>query len=409
MLRVPGFRAIWAAEVLSVAGDQLARLGLTIMVLQRTGSPAWSAGVYALTFLPALVGGVLLGPLADRFPRRAVMVASDLVRAALVAVMAVPGVPLWAVAGLVVVVVLAGTPYSAAQSALLPDLLPGDLLHRGMAVRQITAQTAQVAGFGTGGLLVAVLSPQAALLLDALTFAVSAALVRFLVRAGTERPTAGEADAAPGAAPRPSALAELSAGLRVVLRHRRRRYLACAAWVLGMFVLPEALAASYAASIGAAAVGTGVLMAADPAGSVLGAVLFTRLVPAERRERLIAPLAAGAALPLAVAPLLPGLWTSVVLWALSGACATACLVQVQSGFVRATPSAVRGRAVGVAASGLIAAQGLAILAGGLIAEHSSPPIALSACGLAGLLLAGGVLLLGRRADHETPDPAHRPA
>src|SRR3954453_11272221 len=78
VFRVPEFRALWTAEVLSVAGDQLARLGLAVVVLQRTGSPAWSAVVYALTFLPALAGGVVLGPLADRFPRRSVMVVADL-------------------------------------------------------------------------------------------------------------------------------------------------------------------------------------------------------------------------------------------------------------------------------------------------------------------------------------------
>lgn len=404
VLRVPAFRAIWAAEVLSVAGDQLARLGLTIIVLQRTGSPAWSAGVYALTFLPALLGGVLLGHLADRFPRRTVMVAADLVRAALVTVMAVPGVPLWLLCALVVLVVLAGTPYASAQSALLPDLLPGDLLHRGMTVRQVTAQTAQVAGFGVGGLLVAALSPTAALLLDGLTFVVSAALIRLLVRVGAERP-------APATAAQATEPGGALAGLRVVFGHRRRRYLACTAWVIGIFVLPEALAASYAASVGAGAIGTGLLMAADPAGSVVGAVLFSRLVAVHRRDRFVPWLVAGAALPLVLCPLATGITPSVLLWALSGACATACLVHVQSGFVRATETGVRGRAVGVAASGLIAAQGVAILLGGLVAQHAGPSVAVGVGGVAGLLLAGGVLLLGRGAgsDDSADAPAAVPA
>src|SRR3712207_470122 len=92
--RVPEFRALWAAEVVSVAGDQLARVGLTVLVYDRTSSAAWAAASYALTFLPALLGGVLLGRLADRHPRREVMVASDAVRAVLVAVMALPGLPI---------------------------------------------------------------------------------------------------------------------------------------------------------------------------------------------------------------------------------------------------------------------------------------------------------------------------
>ena len=90
-LRVPEFRALWAAELVSVAGDQLARVGLSVLVFGRTGSAAWAAATYALTFLPALVGGVLLGRLADRHPRRQVMIVCDLVRALLVALMVLPG------------------------------------------------------------------------------------------------------------------------------------------------------------------------------------------------------------------------------------------------------------------------------------------------------------------------------
>lgn len=398
---VPEFRALWSAEVLSVTGDQLARLALTVVVLQRTGSPAWSAAVYALTFLPALAGGLLLGPLADRFPRRTVMVVADLVRAAMVTVMAVPGVPLWALATLVVLVVLAGAPHTAAQGALLPDVLEGDLLQRGIAVRQITAQVAQVAGFAVGGVVVAVLDPSAALLIDAATFGLSALVVGALVRRG-EPSGAGGGRAGPD---RTSA-GGVRSGLRLVLRHPRRRYLVCTAWLVGIFVLPEALAASYAVAIGVGAVGTGILMAAGPVGSVAGAALFTRVVPVRWRDRALVPLAAGAAVPLLVSPLASGLVPSFALWAVSGACATAALVQAQAGFVRATPADVRGTATGIAASGLVAAQGVAILLGGLVAERASPPIALAACGAGGLLLAGGVRLLARTRG-AAGVPAHR--
>jgi MFS family permease len=174
VLGVPGFRALWLAELLSVAGDQLARVALAVLVFGRTGSASWSALTYALTFLPALLGGVLLGGLADRFPRRRVLVAADLARAGLVAVMAVPGLPLWVLCALLVATVLLAAPHTAAQGALLPQLLPGELYERGLAVRQITAQSAQLVGFAAGGVLVGALDPAVALLADALTFALSA-------------------------------------------------------------------------------------------------------------------------------------------------------------------------------------------------------------------------------------------
>jgi MFS family permease len=70
---------LWAAAAQSVVGDQLARVALSVLDFQRTGSAAWTAGMYALTQLPALLSGVLLSGLADRFSRRAVMVTCDLV------------------------------------------------------------------------------------------------------------------------------------------------------------------------------------------------------------------------------------------------------------------------------------------------------------------------------------------
>src|SRR5690348_9701371 len=91
---VAEFRALWAAELFSVAGDQLARVALAVIVFARTNSAGLTAITYALTFVPALFGGVLLGGLGDRYPRRDVMVASDVVRGLLVALMALSGVPL---------------------------------------------------------------------------------------------------------------------------------------------------------------------------------------------------------------------------------------------------------------------------------------------------------------------------
>src|SRR5688572_28798166 len=88
------FRYIWFAELASVVGDQLARVALAVLVYGRTGSALWAAFTYALTFLPALLGGVLLSWLADRYRRREVMIMADLLRAGLVAAMAIARLPL---------------------------------------------------------------------------------------------------------------------------------------------------------------------------------------------------------------------------------------------------------------------------------------------------------------------------
>src|SRR5690606_41957222 len=90
---------------------------------------------------------------------REVMTFSGVAGAVLVAVMAIPELPLWLLCTVLVVVVLLGSPHTAAQGALYPEILAGELYERGLAVRQITSQTAQLVGFASGGLLAAALSP----------------------------------------------------------------------------------------------------------------------------------------------------------------------------------------------------------------------------------------------------------
>jgi len=379
-LRVPEFRALWGAELVSVAGDQFARVGLSVLVFGRTGSAAWAAATYALTFLPALVGGVLLGRLADRCPRRRVMLACDLVRAVLVALMALPGTPLPVLCALLVAVVLLAPLHTAALGAQLPEVVPGPVFDAALTLRYVTGQVAQVAGFALGGLLVATLSPSAALTLDAASFLVSALAVRLGV---AERPVPA------AAAPARSATWSVDAreALRTVLYDGRRRALVCAAWLVGCFVLPEALAVPYAQQLGLDTAAAGLLMAADPAGSVLGGWLFTRFVPDSVRRRTIGPLALAAALPLGLCGLEPGFGTTLVLWGISGAFATASLVQAQAEFVRVTPGELRGRAIGVAAAGLIGAQGLAVLLGGIVAQVWGARAAVALCGALGIAVA----------------------
>src|SRR5690349_7781515 len=94
VLGIREFRALWAAELLSVLGDQLARVALAVLVFQRTSSAALTALTYALTFAPAVLGGALLSGLADRYPRRFVLVTTDVARALLAGAMAIPVLPL---------------------------------------------------------------------------------------------------------------------------------------------------------------------------------------------------------------------------------------------------------------------------------------------------------------------------
>ena len=376
------FRVIWAAELLSVLGDQLARVALAVLVYARTGSGALAAGAYALTFLPALLGGVLLGWTADRFRRRTVMVVCDVLRAGGLAVMALPGMSLVAVCALLVAVVLLGAPHGAALGALMPDMLDGDAYEKGLAVRQITIQSAQLVGFGLGGVVVAGLGAGVALLADAGTFLASAALLGLGL---VDRPAPERL--APVGEARLTRVRAIAGGIAAIARDPRRRVLVALAWTVGWFVVPEGLAAPYAAQLGADPAVVGLLMAADPLGSVLGAWLFVRFVPGELRERLVGVLAVAAGLPLLLMAARPGVLLTLLLWGLSGMFSTAYLLQTQAGFVRATPGSRRGGAIGAVASGIVASQGIAVLVGGLLADALSPAQSVAVCGGIGSSLA----------------------
>ena len=388
-LRVAEFRLLWFADAQSMAGDQLARVALSVLVFERTSSALLTALTYALTFLPALIGGALLSGLADRLPRRRVMIAADLTRAVLIGLMAIPGTPLWLVCTLLVFVVLAGSPFSAAESALLPEILSGDVFVVGTGLRTITNQLAQLAGFAFGGLAVAAIGARASLGIDAVTFAASALMIALGVK---RRP----APAKVGEDTESSYLASITAGARLVAKDPKLRTLLGFSWLLGLYVVPEGVAPPYAHSLGASAVGVGLLMAAGPAGTALGTYLFLRLVPSGARSAWMNGLAIVAGLPLVVCWLRPGMAVSIVLWGLSGA-ATAYQIQVVTEYVRAVPDNRRAQAVGVAASGLLAVQGVGILLGGLVASRFGAASAVGLAGGVGAGLAVWFTVLWRRA------------
>jgi MFS family permease len=178
VLANPEFRAIYGAQALSVAGDQLARIAVALLIFSRSGSPLLTALAYGVTYLPWLIGGPWLSVYADRLPRRRVMVACDVIRAATVLLIAIPGIPL-AIALLVVCLVsLLEPPFMASRAALLADVAPTSNHYAAASALGATVnQLGQVIGFGIGGAIVAAISPRGAIIVDSVTFVASAALL----------------------------------------------------------------------------------------------------------------------------------------------------------------------------------------------------------------------------------------
>jgi MFS family permease len=375
------FRALFAAQSVSVVGDQFARVALSVLVFSRTGSPAWTALAYGLTFLPDLVGGPLLAGLADRHPRRRLMVTADLGRAGIVALMAAPGAPLWLVCVLLVAVQLIGAPATAARGALLPAVLGADAYPAGQALMQTVTQAAQVIGFAGGGALVAGIGSGGVLLVDAGTFLLSAALVWLAV---APRPVPV------GDAVRRSWWPDLTSGAWLVWTDPRLRTLVLFACVSGFYIVGEALAVPYATALGGDAVVVGLMFAAYAVGAAVGMLLVARL-PLPARLRLMGPLAVATCVPLVACFFDPNLVLVLVLFVASGA-GSAYQVVASTSFVLAVPDERRGQAFGLAVTALRVAQGLGVTLAGVAAEVAAPH---QVVGIAGVLGVCAVLAVGR--------------
>jgi len=368
-LAVREFRALWAGEMLSTAGDQLCRIALTVLVYLDTSSAAWAALAYAATMLPAGLGSLLLGGLAARHPHRELIVAIGIVRAALAGAMALalPLPLLFVLAGLLA---LGSGPARLARRALAPDT-------RGRGgLRAVAVEAAHVAGLFAGAALLALTDPRIALGVNAATYAGAALAVLLGVR---HRPA--EPD------PTPATL-EVAA---VVWRDRDTRgpWLLCC--LSGLFVVPAGLAAAYGHDLGLAVAAVGVLMAAQPAGGAAGAWFATR-TPAGRGPVLLVTFAVAAGLPLAACLLDPPLPVVLAAWAVSGACVAAFVSLAQARLAGAVPERYRAGMPELARAGVLTSLGVAVLGAGVLADATSPASAVGAGGVTGTVLTALVVM-----------------
>jgi MFS family permease len=367
-----------------------------VLVYQRTASPLLSALTFAIGHLPWLLGGPFLATIADRFPRHRVLIAADVGRAVVLAGMAIPGTPLPVLLGLLFLVSLCAPPFESARSALMADVLDGDRYAVATSLTNITLQLAQVIGFLAAGALVTVLSPSAALLIDSATFVVSALWLGL----GLRRRPAPTGDDGPR-----SVWRDTGAGLRLIRRSPRLLAIMGVLWVATLFTYAsEGVAAPLVEELGSTdAAAIGVLLAANPLGVAIGGLVVARLVAPERRERLVIPLVVLSLAPILVAGLVaviaaPGAIPFAVvvgLLVVSGL-GSSWLIPLNVSFVRAVPAAYRGRAFGVAVSGLYGVQALGALGAGLVAEGVSASGVLALSGGLGLIAVAPALVAYRR-------------
>jgi MFS family permease len=376
------FRALWWAEAVSLVGDQLTRIALSVLVFDRTASTALTALTYAMTFLPDAISGPLLSGLADRCPRRGLMVVCCGIQASLIAAIAIPGLPIGVIAAFTATSAFVQAPYRAAQSACVAVVASESTETYGVANASMVLmrETGQLAGLAGAGVAIAALGVTPALLLDAASFLFAGGLV------------AGRLERRP--APRPRT------GPRVRSQpDPRRRPLVTFTLLCALTVLPFGLAVPLVAQLGAPRWATGLLLAADPAGMVIAGHLARRHLTLARQQVWMGPLAIvslAAMIPMALARH----WlVCAALLFLSGAAAI-YTITAKTLFMGTLPDGSRGFAAGLVRAGLRVSQGLVLLAGGWIADLTgSAAQTISGTGLLGATACLVTALSWRRVRH----------
>jgi predicted MFS family arabinose efflux permease len=381
------FRALFSSELLSVAGDRLALVALTLLVFDRTKSPLLAAAVYAAGYLPWVIGGLFLAELADRLPRRSVMVFCDAARAVLVAAMVIPHMPIWALVVLLFAATMFAPPFDSARAAITPDILHGELYVLGTAVLHTTFLAGEVLGAAAGGVAVAFIGVQASLAIDVATFVLSGLVIGLGTRA---RPAAAQP-----ASLRPSPLARMRDGFGLVFGDRALRTLLLLAWLVVFYTIPAGIAAPYAATLGAGPIATGLVVASTAFGTMIAMPLFTRFVSPRHRISWMGPMAALTCGALVLTVFRPGLGASLVIFSLSAAFGV-YQNAANTEFVVRVPKDRRAQAFGIANMGVIVGQGAAFVAAGAAAEVLAPAVVIAIAGGIGAIAAVVLTLTWRR-------------
>jgi MFS family permease len=291
VLALRDFRLVLLAKAVSVVGDRMVAVALAFAVLEVGGSASSVGLVLAAGTVPLVASVLVGGVVADRITRRTVMIAADVVRVATQGAMAallVAGVAeVWSLAVLAALTGIATGFFNPASTALLPEVVPPDLLQPANALRSAVTSAGEIAGPLLAGVLVAAFGSGWAIAVDAGTFALSAAFLLAARVPERARETAG------------TFLADLRDGWDAF---RARRWV----WTfVGYFALANMCWAAWSAlgpivaerELGGAGA-WGTILAAIGVGALAGSLLATRIEPS--RPLVVVALVEGLfALPLA--------------------------------------------------------------------------------------------------------------
>ena len=172
------FRYLWTGQLVSTIGSSLTDLAAGILIFEKTGSALAVGLMLMATAIPSLFVGLLAGVFVDRFSRKKIMIASDLIRSLLV--FSIPFLIQINIVLLYVVVILASSVkqfFDPAEQSVLPDVASEEELAAANAFLSISSFGSTAIGFAAAGFLASTGEIAIAFYVDALTFLISAACV----------------------------------------------------------------------------------------------------------------------------------------------------------------------------------------------------------------------------------------
>lgn len=393
--RARSFRLLFFATLGSGLGTWLAYVALTVDVFERTDSGSWVAALLVADFLPIVAVGFLLGPLVDRLSRKRLMIASDLIRAAVFCILPFAD----SAAMIVVLAAVAGAATGLFRPALyagVPNLVDEKDLPSANSLLQSVENLTWAMAPLVGGLLVAATSPGVAYWFNAVTFLVSAALLagipQRLLQAARAESRGHVRDLLEGAG-----LVVGSAALLAVLVTWNLFMFASAGVNVAEIVLAEETFQS-------GAFGFGLLVAATGVGLVIGSFLAGGWLERWQLHSVYGASIALVALGIGCAAVSPNVWVAAAFVALLGLGNGAAVVCNALLVQRGAPDHMRGRAFTVIMSSNYALLALGMAAAGPLTDAIGPRWL---WGGAALLSAAAAVLgytLTRRAATEAEPP-----
>jgi MFS family permease len=276
LFRQRNFALLWSGQSVSVFGTEITNVALpltAVLVLHATPIEAGVLG--ALNTLPFLLFGLFVGVFLDRRARRPVMIVADVVRAAALGWIPIAyAIGVLDIGQLFAVVFIAGVMtvfFELAYQSYLPGVVSRDRLTEANGKLQISESSAQVAGPGVAGLLVAWLSAPAAIVVDAVSYVVS-----FVTALGLP---ADEAPKPRSVGPAASVRASIREGFVAIGKHPLLRWCTTAAVIMNLFsaTVMSVLFLFLVRTDGIGSAQVGLIVAASSAGALAGALLADRV------------------------------------------------------------------------------------------------------------------------------------